>query len=89
MVITLFMVWSFVVSLIDDKAAADAAGAQTVAARHAAAFAFQILAKFTLPAQDNPLSAAPQQIPQQMPTFTLYEQNRYHLNNSGKEKQHI
>lgn len=35
--------------LIDDKATADASGAQTVAARHAAAFAFQVLAKFTLP----------------------------------------
>jgi nucleoside phosphorylase len=35
--------------LIDDKAEADASGAQLVAAQHAAAFAFQVLAKFALP----------------------------------------
>lgn len=33
--------------LIDSKAATDAAGMQTIAARHAAAFAFQVLAKST------------------------------------------
>jgi len=35
--------------LIDDKGAADAAGTQRVAARHAAAFAFQVLTTFVLP----------------------------------------
>jgi len=35
--------------LIDDKTEADASGAQRIAARHAAAFAFQVLAKFMLP----------------------------------------
>ena len=39
--------------LIDDKLAADASGAQAIAARHAAAFAFQVLAKFTLPPSDS------------------------------------
>ena len=39
--------------LIDDKTATDAAGAQSVAAQHAAAFAFQVLAKFTFPPQDD------------------------------------
>jgi nucleoside phosphorylase/DNA polymerase III delta prime subunit len=35
--------------LIDEKSATDAAGWQNVAARHAAAFAFQVAAKFALP----------------------------------------
>ena len=39
--------------LIDDKLAADASGAQAIAAQHAAAFAFQVLAKFTLPRSDG------------------------------------
>src|SRR5260370_29579971 len=47
--------------LIDNKADADAGGSQIRAARHAAAFAFQVLAQFTLPSRselDTP--AAPQ-----------------------------
>jgi nucleoside phosphorylase/tetratricopeptide (TPR) repeat protein len=39
--------------LIDGKAAVDAAGMQAIAARHAAAFAFQILAKFLFPPPVN------------------------------------
>lgn len=43
--------------MIDDKAAADTAGSQSLAAEHAAAFAFQVLAKFILPPQpDQPPS---------------------------------
>jgi len=42
--------------LIDDKPVADATGWQQVAAQHAAAFAFQILATFTLPSLDGPSS---------------------------------
>jgi tetratricopeptide (TPR) repeat protein/nucleoside phosphorylase len=42
--------------LIDDKPVADAAGWQQVAAQHAAAFAFQVLATFTLPSLDGPSS---------------------------------
>lgn len=42
--------------LIDDKPVADAAGWQQLAAQHAAAFAFQILATFTLPSLDGPPS---------------------------------
>jgi len=39
--------------LIDDKPTADAVGWQEMAARHAAAFAFQVLATFTLPTSDS------------------------------------
>jgi tetratricopeptide (TPR) repeat protein/nucleoside phosphorylase len=42
--------------LIDDKPVSDAAGWQQVAAQHAAAFAFQVLATFTLPSFDGPSS---------------------------------
>jgi tetratricopeptide (TPR) repeat protein/nucleoside phosphorylase len=40
--------------LIDDKPVADAGGWQHIAARHAAAFAFQVLATFTLPSFEVP-----------------------------------
>jgi nucleoside phosphorylase len=40
--------------LVDDKVAADRAGAQEVAAQHAAAFAFQVLATFTFPKEEQP-----------------------------------
>src|SRR5581483_2976332 len=39
--------------LVEDKAEADAAGTQAVAAQHAAAFAFEVLARFMLPASDS------------------------------------
>jgi tetratricopeptide (TPR) repeat protein/nucleoside phosphorylase len=42
--------------LIDDKPTADAAGWQEIAAQHAAAFAFQVLATFTLPTSNSTLS---------------------------------
>jgi len=42
--------------LIDDKTQTDAAGWQEVAAHYAAAFAFQVLATFTLPSLDGPPS---------------------------------
>ena len=42
--------------LIDDKTEADASGAQEIAAQHAAAFAFQVLASFTLPSGLKPSS---------------------------------
>lgn len=44
--------------LIDDKSVADAAGSQQLAARHAAAFAFQVLATFTPPTPDGSSSPA-------------------------------
>src|SRR5213078_4449868 len=44
--------------LIDGKSTSDATGSQTVAAKHAAAFAFQILAKFTLPTSDGTSSSS-------------------------------
>ncbi len=43
--------------LIDNKPHADAAKWQEMAAQHAAAFAFQVLTGFTLPASDSALSA--------------------------------
>src|SRR5258708_5301159 len=39
--------------LIDQEAEADASGSQKLAAQHAAAFTFEILAKFTLPENDR------------------------------------
>ncbi|MFL5662035.1 MAG: tetratricopeptide repeat protein [Ktedonobacteraceae bacterium] len=45
--------------LIDEKLAADTAGWQRRAARHAAAFAFQVLMTFTLPSTDRTLSLSP------------------------------
>ncbi len=44
--------------LIDDKATADAAGWQNIAAQHAAAFAFQVLATATLPEARSPVTAS-------------------------------
>jgi nucleoside phosphorylase/tetratricopeptide (TPR) repeat protein len=44
--------------LIDGKSVSGATGSQIVAARHAAAFAFQILAKFTPPPPNNALSSS-------------------------------
>ncbi len=43
------MVIRGIANLLDDKETADAAGWPAIAARHAAAFAFQVLAHFTLP----------------------------------------
>src|SRR5262249_29658521 len=45
--------------LLDDKTEADASGAQQVAAQRAAAFAFQVLATFTLPVNDVSPSTRP------------------------------
>ena len=45
--------------LINDKISADISGAQAVAARHAAAFAFQVLEKFTLPSYSEPSQVPP------------------------------
>ncbi len=45
--------------LIDDKPSADSAGWQKVAAAHAAAFAFQILATFPFPASDHLSARSP------------------------------
>lgn len=47
-----------IADLIDDKATADAAGWQNVAAQHAAAFAFQVLATVTLPEAQPPATAS-------------------------------
>jgi nucleoside phosphorylase len=45
--------------LIDGKSDADATGSQVVAARHAAAFAFHVLAKFTFPEEQSQTSPPP------------------------------
>jgi len=50
--------------LVDDKVAADRAGTQKVAAQHAAAFAFQVLATFTFPKEDGPLADSPSHLTQ-------------------------
>lgn len=44
--------------LIENKSASDAAGSQRLAARHAAAFAFQVLANYKIPGQKSILSSA-------------------------------
>src|SRR5262249_46344500 len=51
-----------IADLIDDKSHADAT---QMAARHAAAFAFQVLTTFTLPAFDSTLSPTVWNVPQQ------------------------
>jgi len=43
-----------IANLIDGKAEAEEAGWPQIAARHAAAFAFQVLSKFTLPSGSEP-----------------------------------
>lgn len=52
-----------IANLIDEKAAADATGWQQVAAEHAAAFAFQVLATLTLPEEERRPSPVQQQYP--------------------------
>jgi nucleoside phosphorylase/tetratricopeptide (TPR) repeat protein len=57
--------------LIDEKPAADAAGWQKRAARHAAAFAFQMLMTFTLPSTESTLYPAVWNVPyRRNPHFT-------------------
>jgi len=61
--------------LVDDKAEADASGWQGIAARHAAAFAFQVLAKFTLPPSDRgPVKMPPVTLPPKAQTFVGREE---------------
>jgi nucleoside phosphorylase len=79
-------------NLIDDKSASEAAGSQIVAARHAAAFAFQVLAKFTLPTSEStllpPVTQAVWNIPySRNPVFTGREDILNHLSTSFETDQ--
>ncbi len=63
--------------LVDDKREADASGMQAIAAHHAAAFAFQVLAKFTLSAPNHGhVKMPPVMLPPQAQTFVGQEGER-------------
>jgi nucleoside phosphorylase len=59
--------------LIDDKTNADAAGSQKIAARHASAFAFEILAKLDIDEASNTTSSSKRETLLTSPNFFAYD----------------